>query len=172
MIELLLAALLAATLMSSRFFRQALLAALLLFGLIYLWSSNAKAGGSIEIQAAQAAPPRGKLVTHNGSLMEVILGPGGRMSIVYVEPRPGLLEIGIVPGTLLIAGRWRGPIFSADARVFDPQCGAVLYRVEGSADPAGVLILEGPAPVVWAGSCVIAEYIWTHNSRLVFVPVR
>ena len=31
-----------------------------------------------------------------------------------------------------------------------------------------VMVLEGPAPVVWAGNCAIAEYIWTHNSYLRF----
>jgi hypothetical protein len=64
-----------------------------------------------------------------------------------------------------------GPPIQAIAHVYDRTCGAVPYPVIGwpEGPPARHnIILEGPAPVVWAGSCVIAEYIWAHNSYLRF----
>jgi hypothetical protein len=117
------------------------------------------------ISAARAQP-----LGHNGSIMDMQLDQRtGLFSIVYAQPKPSLLAIGVTPGTLLIRGQMSPPnLVQAVAHVYDPfGCGAVPYPVSGRYD-GPVLILEGPAPVVWAGSCVIAEYIWTHNSHLRF----
>jgi hypothetical protein len=112
-------------------------------------------------------------VGHNGSLMDMRVDNGtGEFSIVYAQPKPSLMAIGVSPGVLLIRGRMNRPspyqpMVEAIAHVYDPQCGAVPYPVAGRYD-ATTMILEGPAPVVWAGTCVIAEYVWTANSYLRF----
>ena len=113
-------------------------------------------------------------VGHNGSLMEMAIDQRtGAFTIVYAQPKPSLLAIGVTPGVLLIRGQMSPPnLVQAIAHVYDLQCGAVPYPVAGRYD-GPVLILEGPAPVVWARTCIIAEYIWTHNSFLRFdLPPR
>jgi hypothetical protein len=96
----------------------------------------------------------------------------GAFTIVYAQPKPSLLAIGVTPGVLLISGQMNppytpGPPVQAIAHVYDRVCGAVPYPVVGRYE-GPTMILEGPAPVVWAGTCIIAEYIWTHNSYLHF----
>jgi len=111
------------------------------------------------------------LATHNGSLMEVIASGYGGLEIRYLEPRPGLWPAGVRPGMTLVAGAWLGPLFQGYAHVFaGPGC-VTPYAVRGGADPAGVLVLTGPAPIVDWG-CYMRGLAWTGNSTLVFVPVR
>ena len=112
-------------------------------------------------------------VGHNGSVMEMTADERtGQFAIVYAVPKPSLAAIGVAPGVLLIDGRMNPPTFpgpqvQALARVYDRICGAVPYPVVGRFD-GPIMILEGPAPTVWAGTCTIAEYIWTPNSYLRF----
>ena len=114
------------------------------------------------------------LVTHNGSLMNVSQDQFGIVRIVYVDPRPGLQDIGIFPGVLLIQGRWVAPNhFEGAANVF--ACGQSWpYQVQGGIGPDHVLLLEGPAPVIgatWGWGCGLLGYIWnTPNAHLAFVP--
>lgn len=108
-----------------------------------------------------------RYVTHNGSLMQVqTFGP--TIEIRYIEPRPSLWPWGVRPGTLLIVGRWNGPVLNATAHVFG--CGPVPYPVQGGVGPDGVLVLQGPAPVVDVYGCTVVAWGWTSNSTLVFVP--
>ena len=51
---------------------------------------------------ALAQPP---LLGHNGSIMQLNDAPNGTFTIIYVQPKPSLLAIGVVPGTLLISGQ-------------------------------------------------------------------
>jgi hypothetical protein len=50
-------------------------------------------------------PPAAHVVTHNGSLVSVLSLPNGGMEIQYVQPRVGMLEVGVRPGTILVQGR-------------------------------------------------------------------
>lgn len=76
----------------------------------------------------------------------------------------------MVPGTLLVEGRW-----TPDHQVFNGVshsylCGlAYPYAVSGSVGPAGLLTLFGPAPIIDPYSCTVLGYEWTGNSTLVFV---
>ena len=118
---------------------------------------------------ALAVSSHAQPVGHNGSIMQLHADPrSGTFSIVYTHPKPSLQAIGITPGVLLISGQMIAPdLVQAVAHVYDPFCGAVPYPVAGRHDGL-IMILEGPAPVVWAGTCVISDYIWTHNSYLRF----
>jgi hypothetical protein len=117
---------------------------------------------------ALAAPP---MVLHNGSLMQIIEGPPRTIRIVYVQPRPEMASIGVMPGTLLVDGTWTGPnTFAGTARVFSTQCGALPYRVEGGVAPDGSLELGGFTPIIgW--DCQLLSWEWTTNSRLRFTQV-
>jgi hypothetical protein len=120
------------------------------------------------VALAQPAP---RLVGHNGSPMAVIETAPRAIRIEYVRPRPGLLAIGLAPGTMLLEGAWALPdLFIGTARVFDPICGAIPYRVQGGIDPAGNLVLRGPAPVL-APWCFIVGYALTDNSTLIFTQL-
>ena len=112
---------------------------------------------------------RTHLVTHNGSLMTLTVWPDKSIVIAYAEPKPSLIPYGVRPGTLLIRGQWRdNQTFVGVAHVF--YCGKLPYQVTGRVED-GALVMEGLAPRVWPGSCVIADYVWTHNSYLRFERV-
>jgi hypothetical protein len=110
-------------------------------------------------------------VTHNGSLMEVS-DRGGRMEIRYADPRPGLTNIGVTPGTLLIKGVWVAPEkLEGTAYIFTSRCPALAYRVEGGVDRFGNILLSGPVPVT-DYACNIVGYDWkSHNAFLRFDQV-
>jgi hypothetical protein len=130
--------------------------------------------------AAAAEPPdvverpgaAERLVTHNGSLMTVTMAPEGVVTINYLNPRPSLRAIGITPGTLLVQGRWDDytKTFHGVAHVYG-ECGAVPYAVTGGIDPNQSLVLTGPVPIRFEGSCVPFAFEWNHNSRLQFDPL-
>ena len=110
-------------------------------------------------------------VTHNGSLMDVY-DRGGRMEIRYADPRPGLANIGVTPGTLLIKGVWVAPEkLEGTAYIFTSGCPALPYRVKGSVDRFGNILLSGPVPVT-DYACTIVGYNWkSHNAYLRFDQV-
>lgn len=115
-----------------------------------------------------AAPLSERTVYHNGSVMTAIELPGRALQIVYAVPKPELAAIGVMPGTLLIDGVWRGQQFIGRARVFNLICGELPYDVSGGVID-GALVLEGPQIRVdqW---CQPLYAEWTVNSYLVFTP--
>jgi hypothetical protein len=119
------------------------------------------------------SPPE-RLVTHNDSLMAVTQDNAGFVRIIYRDPRPSLQAIGIFPGVLLIQGRWVAPNkFVGFANVF--ACGQSWpYQVQGGIAPDGVLLLEGPAPIITVGwGCGLSGYTWdSGNAHLAFLPYR
>jgi hypothetical protein len=118
-------------------------------------------------------PPAGNPVIHNGSLMTVEALGQGRVVIRYVEPRPGLWEVGVRPGTLLIEGRWEGKTLKATAFAFPPfPCPPVPYVVRGGVGEGNVLTLVGPAPLIDPYACAVVGMVWSNNSTLVFVPAK
>ena len=117
-------------------------------------------------------PPPETLVTHNGSLMAARPHDDDHLQIRYVDPRPGLWEVGVRPGTVLIHGQWHGTVLRATAYIFAYHCGPVPYPVSGSVGAGGILVLRGAAPIVDLRSCVVVDAAWTSNSTLVFEPTR
>ena len=114
-------------------------------------------------------PSNGGLVTHNGSLMAVEVGPDGRRVLIrYVDPRPAMRAF-VVPGTVLVEGRWTAPgVFSGVSHSY--WCGhAYPYAVTGGIElVTGGLVLQGPAPIIDPYSCAVLWYEWTGNSTLRF----
>ena len=175
-----------------------LLAVVLLVFVAWAIAQTAKADGLHEVEQVRGRAPfvateidevRGRApvvptrqppmeVEHNGSLMIATVLPDGDLEIVYARPRPGLW--GVVPGTVLVRGRWiKGPsgepIMAAISHSFPPGCPPFPYKVTGTTPDAGTLVLTGPAPVIDPYGCVFVEWIWSQNSTLVFKflgPVR
>lgn len=84
--------------------------------------------------------------THNGSLMR-LTAHGTARSFHYAAPRPGLVNVGVRPGTLFFDG-WRdGSRYWGTARVFSPECGASTFPIEGWVASETHVILEGWRPV-------------------------
>jgi hypothetical protein len=129
-------------------------------------NAQGKIYGAPATAAYAMAPP--STVTHNGSLMEVY-DRGGRMEIRYADPRQGLANIGVTPGTLLIKGVWVAPEkLEATAYMFTSGCPALPYRVKGGVDRFGNILLSGPVPVT-DYACNIIGYNWNnHNAYLRF----
>jgi hypothetical protein len=107
-------------------------------------------------------------MTHNGSRME-LYDRSGRMEIRYADPRPGLANIGVTPGTLLIKGVWVAPRkIEGTAYIFTSGCPALPYRVKGDVDRFGNILLSGPVPVT-DYACNTISYSWNnHNAYLRF----
>jgi hypothetical protein len=108
---------------------------------------------------------------HNGSLMNVFTREN-LVRIEYLQPKPELAAIGVVPGTVLVRGEWVAGALVATAVVFPLGCPATPYAVRGSVDAGEVLTLFGPAPALLDWNCQVLAVDWTGNSTLRFEPAR
>lgn len=101
---------------------------------------------------------------HNGSLMDYEVCDGGRITISYARPRPGMVRQGVRQGTLLFDGySGASGVINGTARLFSARCGVVTYAVSGRED-GNVIQLNGTAPIRGAG-CAVTRY---RQDNLVF----
>lgn len=122
--------------------------------------------------ASAKAGPVGQAV-HNGSLMTMISTPGG-MLVKYAQPRPDLFGL-VLPGTLLVEGRWVGPppqVFVGTAFVFSSLCGPIPYPVRGTVDQSQALMLFGAAPQFDTACRILGYSIESQQAVLRFEPVK
>jgi uncharacterized caspase-like protein len=87
--------------------------------------------------------------SHNNSLIS--LADNGNDRIFYYEkPRPGMVEAGVTPGTILFKGQFsrKKMRYSGEAYLFSRKCGPIAYAMEGkvSADYRHVE-LRGRRPI-------------------------
>jgi hypothetical protein len=67
----------------------------------------------------------------------------------YQKPRPGMLDAGARPGSLLFRGRVNGGQYSGTAYFFNSHCGAIPFEVKGpSLGDEERIVLTGQAPRV------------------------
>lgn len=103
------------------------------------------------------APPEPSLWDHNGSVVSLI-AQGSAREFHYKEPRPGILETGARPGSLLFRGKVMNGQYTGAAFMFDRRCGQVSYAVSGPIlDNDQRVVLTGEAPLFGA-KCRVQGY--------------
>jgi hypothetical protein len=113
--------------------------------------------------ASHAATPR--TLTHDGTSM-AMSNTDDEIEIIYSEVPPALRELGVVPGTRLLHGKWEDTILVGTAYVFAKGCAPIAYPVRGVVDRSGALIVIGPAPT----DCSRSQYAWGPSSVMRFDP--
>jgi hypothetical protein len=102
---------------------------------------------------------------HNGSAMSLQVS-GSSVKFLYRQPRPGMLEAGAQPGSLLFDGQRSGTQVWGTAYVFSRSCGPQAYSVQGEIfDNGSAAVMRGDAPRVNPTTCQLVD---TRQSELVF----
>jgi hypothetical protein len=103
---------------------------------------------------------------HNGSVMYLIAN-GSSREFYYKKPRPGMLEVGAHPDSLLFKGQINDGQFSGTAYLFNAHCGQVPFEVNGTIlDNGGRVVLTGQAPRVGRNCQAYGNYTSTLEFRL------
>jgi hypothetical protein len=109
---------------------------------------------AISATAAQAQ----SLWDHNGSVMS-LMASGAHRQFYYSQPRPGMVQSGVRPGTLYFDGVTDGRQYSGTAYVFSTKCGATGFPASGPVSPnGGQVVLYGQSPIINAWNCTIMGY--------------
>jgi hypothetical protein len=96
----------------------------------------------------QTAPPESTIWDHNGSVMYLVAN-GPSREIFYQKPRPGMLEAGARPGSLLFRGEINNGQYLGTAYIFNLRCGPIPFEVKGPIlDDDERIVLTGQAPRV------------------------
>ena len=96
----------------------------------------------------QTASPEPTTWDHNGSVMYLVEN-GSSREFHYQKPRPGMLEAGARPGSLLFHGQVDNGQYAGTAYIFNPRCGAISFQVKGPVlDNDERIMLTGQAPQV------------------------
>jgi hypothetical protein len=97
---------------------------------------------------AQTVPPESTIWDHNGSIMYLVAN-GSSREFYYQKPRPGMLDAGTRPGSLLFSGQVNEGQYSGTAYIFNSHCGAIPFQVRGAIlDNDERIMLTGQAPRV------------------------
>jgi hypothetical protein len=120
-------------------------------------------GAHAQTQAASPEPP---LWDHNGSVMSLV-AKGSSREFYYQKPRPGMLEAGAKPGSLLFRGEVSNGQYSGTAFIFSPRCGQIPFQVKGAIlDNDERIVLTGQAPRVGRNCQAFASDISNLEFRL------
>jgi hypothetical protein len=96
----------------------------------------------------QTAPPESTIWDHNGSVTYLVAN-GSSREIFYQRPRPGMLDAGARPGSLLFRGEINNGQYSGTAYIFNLRCGPIPFEVKGPIlDDDQHIVLTGQAPRV------------------------
>ena len=94
----------------------------------------------------QTASPEPTIWDHNGSVMYLVEN-GSSREFRYQKPRPGMLEAGARPGSLLFRGQVDNGQYAGTAYIYNPHCGAIPFQIKGPVlDNDERTILSGQAP--------------------------
>ncbi len=103
---------------------------------------------------------------HNGSVMYLVAN-GSAREFYYQKPRPGMLEAGVHPGTLLFRGEINNAQISGTAYLFNARCGQVPFQVKGPMlDNNERVLLAGEAPRVGRSCRTFGYYTSNLEFRL------
>ena len=107
----------------------------------------------------QTASPEPTTWDHNGSVMYLVAN-GSTREFHYQKPRPGMLEAGARPGSLLFRGQVDNGQYAGTAYIFNPHCGAISFQVKGAVlDNDERIMLTGQAPQVGRNCRTYGSYI-------------
>ena len=96
----------------------------------------------------RTASPEPTIWDHNGSVMYLVAN-GSSREVYYQKPRPGMLDAGARPGSLLFRGEINNGQYLGTAYIFNLQCGPIPFEVKGPIlDDDKRIVLTGPAPRV------------------------
>ena len=94
------------------------------------------------------ALPEPAIWDHNGSVMYLVAN-GSSREVYYQKPRPGMLDAGARPGSLLFRGDVNNGQYSGTAYIFNLHCGPIPFEVKGPIlDDDKRIVLTGRAPRV------------------------
>jgi hypothetical protein len=95
-------------------------------------------------QTAPSTSPEYSLWDHNRSVMYLV-AEGESREFYYQQPRPGMLEAGAHPDSLVFSGQISNGQLSGTAYLFNPRCGQAPFQVKGFGNDQRV-VLTGQAP--------------------------
>ena len=94
------------------------------------------------------ALPEPAIWDHNGSVMYLVAN-GSSREVYYQKPRPGMLDAGARPGSLLFRGEVNNGQYLGTAYIFNLHCGPIAFEVKGPIlDDDKWIVLTGRAPRV------------------------
>jgi hypothetical protein len=106
---------------------------------------------------ANDAQASSSLWEHNGSTMYLV-ADGTAREFHYYNPRPGMLQAGALPGSLLFTGKSINGRYVGTAYLFNPDCGQFPYQVSGPIlDGYERVVVKGEAPRI-DDNCNITGY--------------
>lgn len=101
---------------------------------------------SLTLLCSATAASADSLWNHNGSIMHLVEN-GTKLEIYYAEPRQGMMEAGVKPGTLFFDGERIGDDYFGTARVFSSKCQTPMtFSISGRIIDEKTLVLEGNRP--------------------------
>jgi len=95
----------------------------------------------------QTEPPESTIWDHNGSLMYLVVN-GSSREFYYQKPRPGMLDAGARPGSVLFRGEVNNGQYLGTAYIFNSHCGPIPFEVRGPILDDQRIVLTGQAPRV------------------------
>jgi hypothetical protein len=105
-----------------------------------------------------ANAPQRTLWNHNGSVMYLVAN-GASREFYYDQPRPGMVEAGARPGSLLFRGQYIDGQYVGTAYIFNRTCGQFAYEVGGPVlDGYRRVLMRGNAPRV-DSNCKVFDHV-------------
>jgi hypothetical protein len=106
----------------------------------------------------QTVSPESTIWNHNGSIMYLVAN-GSSREFYYQKPRPGMLDAGARPGSLLFRGEFNDGQYSGTAYIFNPRCGPIPFQVKGPIlDNDERISLTGEAPRIGQNCSAYGSY--------------
>jgi hypothetical protein len=106
----------------------------------------------------QTASPEPTIWDHNGSVMYLVTN-GASREFYYQKPRPGMLDAGARPGSVLFRGEVDNGQYLGTAYIFNTHCGPIPFEVKGPILDDERIVLTGQAPRVGRSCQTYGSYM-------------